>query len=71
MFEIFFDQDETGWEREGWVRELGVIEEKVMVIGWQIKGMRKKYFYEINRMYCVEKDGFQANVFEKIVEKDL
>ena len=39
-------------EREKWYGELGVIGEKVKFIGWQIKGMRKKYYFEISRMYA-------------------
>lgn len=71
MLDIFFYEEEQPMEKQIWGKQLGVIEEKIKIIGWQIKGMRKKYFFEINRMYSVEKDTFEVNIFEKMVEKDL
>lgn len=43
MLDIFIEEEAE--ERKNWVKELVVIEEKIKLIGWQIKGMRKKYFF--------------------------
>lgn len=49
-------------ERESWLPELDTIRQKVMLIGWQIKGLRKKYYYEITAQYQMVSDGYGVSV---------